>query len=283
MVVPYAFVLPAMIVVGVILAFPVLYGIYRSLYQTRLGMPETFAGIDNYIAIIGEPGFWHSVSRSLIFVCGCVALGQVLGIAFALALNQATRGLRFLRGLSITPYIVSSIGAAVLFRMVFNADFGIPARVLDLLGFEPVSFLGSPGMAMVVVVIAQVWTDLPLSLLIILGGLQTIEPSLVDAARVDGAGWWQRARFITLPNITPQLFLSAVFLSYHSLTGLGVILGLTGGGPGNATETLSIGLYRKAFEEFNYGEALALVTVVLLLNGVLTLVYLRISRDRTGE
>jgi multiple sugar transport system permease protein len=281
-VVPYAFVLPAMIIVGVILAFPVLYGIYRSLFQTRLGMPETFAGIDNYVAVIGEPGFWHSVTRSLIFVCGCVVLGQVLGIAFALALNHATRGLRFLRGLSITPYIVSSIGAAVLFRMVFNADFGIPARLLDLLGLEPVSPLGSPGLAMVVVVIAQVWTDLPLSLLIILGGLQTIEPSLVDAARVDGAGWWQRARFVTLPNVTPQLFLSAVFLSYHSLTGLGVILGLTGGGPGNATETLSIGLYRKAFEEFNHGEALALVSVVLLLNGVLTLVYLRITRDRAG-
>jgi ABC-type sugar transport system permease subunit len=213
-------------------------------------------------------------------VAGCLLLGLVLAVTFALALNHAGRTTRVLRGLTFMPYIVSSIGAAVLFRLVFNGDFGVPSMVLTSIGLDPVSMLGDPKLAMVSIIIAQVWTDLPLAVLIILGGLQSVDTNVMDAAHVDGASLWRRIFHVQIPHVVPQLFLSAVFLSYGSLTGLGIILGLTGGGPGNSTETLSMSLYRVAFRELDRGQALALVTVVLVLNGLLTLTYLLFAREK---
>jgi multiple sugar transport system permease protein len=131
---------------------------------------------------------------------------------------------------------------------------------------------------MVATIIAQVWTDLPLAVLLILGGLQTIEPSLLDAASVDGATGWHRAWYVSIPLITPQLAIATVWFSYGTLTSLGVVLALTGGGPMDATRTVPIHLYETAFVELRRNEALAIVVVILALNAILTLIYTTVSR-----
>jgi multiple sugar transport system permease protein len=202
----------------------------------------------------------------------------VLALFFASALFRVTRGLRFLRGVSIVPWLLSSIGAAVLFRLLFNADYGLPNRFLALFGIEGPAWLGEPVLAMFVVILAQVWGDLPLSILVILGGFLALDPNQMDAALVDGASGWQRFRHVAFPHLAPQVALSAVLLSYHALTSLGILLGLTGGGPANATQTLSVMLYDIAFRSLDYGTALALMVVILAFNGLLTLVYVGLSR-----
>jgi multiple sugar transport system permease protein len=126
--------------------------------------------------------------------------------------------------------------------------------------------------------LAQVWSDLPLVILLILGGLMTLDRDLLDAADVDGATGWKRAWRISIPLIMPQLALATILLSYQALTSLGVILALTGGGPVDATRTLPIALYEAAFIDLETNKALAIVVVILLFNALLTLVYWGISR-----
>ena len=274
----YGLLAPAIVLVTGVLVFPVLFGMYESLFATRRGRRQGFVGLGNYVDLIKDGDFWSSTLRSLIFVVGCVVVGTVLALVFASALYRATSGLRFLRGLSIIPWLLSSIGAAVLFRMLFNTDYGLPNRFLALFGIEGPSWLGTPVLAMVVVILAQVWGDLPLSILVILGGFLALDPNQMDAALVDGASGWQRFKLIALPHLAPQVALSAVLLSYHALTSLGIILGLTGGGPGTATQTLSLMLYEIAFRQLDYGTSLALMVVVLLFNGLLTVGYVGLSR-----
>lgn len=281
---PVVFLGPAVLIIAIVLAFPVLYGIYRSLFRINVLLPtEPFVGLANYTALFSDPLFWSALGRSMVFITGCMVLGGFLAVFFAVALNRATKGLRFLRGLSIVPYIVSSIAAAVLFRMLFNRDFGLPNQVLRALGFEGVGWLSDSTAATFAVIITQVWTDLPLAILVVLGGLQTIDPAQMDAASVDGATGWQRMRHVTLPLIAPQLALAAVFLSFHALTSLGVILGLTGGGPGRSTETLAIMMYDTAFAQLDEGGALAIMLTIFALNGVLTMLYVWLGRQRVEE
>lgn len=269
---------PAAALVSAILIFPVLYGVYESLYESQFGRKGDYVGIENYTALFANPAFWSSALRSLLFVVGCVAGGTILALWFASALYRLSGGLRFLRGLALVPWLLSSIGAAVLFRMLFNTDYGLPNQLLGLLGIDGPSWLGTPSLAILVVILAQIWGDLPLSMLVILGGFLTLDTNQMDAALVDGASGWNRFRFVALPHLAPQIALSAVLLSYHALTSLGIILGLTGGGPGNATQTLSVMLYDVAFRRLDYGSSLALMVVILVFNGLLTLGYIGVSR-----
>ncbi len=276
---PYLFSGPAVALVGLILAFPVLYSLYQSLFaREALGQPVRFVGFANYLELLRDGGFWSALARSGVFILGCLVIGQVLAVVFAFALNRAVQRLRFLRGLSILPYIVSSVAGAVMFRILFNRDIGLPNQILELVGLAGPSWLTQPALAMVVVIIAQVWSDLPLSILVILGGLQTIDGQLLDAALVDGANGLTRARYVTLPLIAPQLALSTIWFSYSCLTSLGVILALTGGGPGTATQTLPMQMYSTAFDRFDTYSALAIANVILLLNAALTVFYLRLAR-----
>ena len=276
---PYLLSGPAVFMVCALLAFPVFYAAWGSLFDSEfIGGPQEFVGVDHYKNLFTDGDFLWSMSRTAIFVGGCLLLGISLALFFAFALNKALGGLRFLRGLTIVPYLVSGVAAAVMFRLVFNEDFGWVNRGLGLFGIEGPSWFVDPTLAMVTVIVAQVWTDLPLAVLLILGGLQTVDRSLLDAADVDGATGWQRAWYVSIPLVIPQIVLATVWFSYSTLTALGVVLALTGGGPLDATRTLSVALYETAFRQFETNEALAIVIVVLALNAVLTFLYVTLAR-----
>jgi len=276
---PYLLSTPSVVMVLTLLAFPVVYSLWGSFFDTEFigGEPE-FVGLAHYVDLFSDPDFLWSLNRTVVFVTGCLVLGISLAIFFAFALNKAMGGLRFLRGLTILPYVVSGVAAAVMFRLLFNQDFGWVNRVLGLVGIDGPGWFVSPTLAMIAVVVAQVWTDLPLAVLLILGGLQTVDTDLLDAADVDGATGWARAWRISIPLVTPQIVLATVWFSYSTLTALGVVLAMTGGGPLNATEVVSVALYESAFQNFEIHKALAIVVVVLLLNTLLTLTYVGLGR-----
>jgi ABC-type sugar transport system permease subunit len=277
--IPYVFSGPALVTIAIVLAFPVVFAFYGSLQQAEfIGQPLEFVGLDNYVALAQDAGFWSAFGKSVIFVTGCVVFGQALAIFFAFVLNSLFKGLRFIRGMMVLPYIVSSVALAVMFRVTFNQELGIPNQLLALVGIEGPAWLGQPVFAMIVVILAQVWSDIPLSVLLILGGLQTIDQSLLDASLVDGATGWSRARFVSLPLIAPQLVLSTLWLSYTSFTTLGVILALTGGGPGTATQTLTLEMYDTAFRALDFQKALAIAVLLLVFNAIISTFYLRIAR-----
>jgi len=276
---PYLFSLPSIVLVSAVLGFPVLYGVWQSLYRApRLGAPREFVGLQNYVDMFQAASFWHSLNRTAVFVFGSLIVGTVLGLFFAFALFRVVGRLRFLRAVTVAPYIISNVAAAVMFRILFNSQFGMLNQFIGLFGVDGPSWLADPALAMVVVIFTQVWTDLPLTILVLLGGLMTIDKSYMDAALVDGAGGWTRARFLTIPLLAPQLMISTVWLSYSTLTGLGVVLALTGGGPLKATQTLAMEMYTVAFRSLEFNQALAIATFILVLNALLTLGYVGIGR-----
>lgn len=276
---PYAFSLPAILTVSAVLAFPVLYGIWESLYRApELGLDEEYVGLQNYTEMFVDPAFWNSLYRTAIFVLGNLVVGTVLGLFFAFALYQAAGRLRFMRAVTLAPYLISNVAAAVMFRIIFNSDLGVVNSLIGFLGFEGPAWLSSTTWAMSVVIFTQVWTDMPLTILLLLGGLMTIDQSYMDAALVDGATPWQRARYLTIPLLAPQLVITTVWLSYSTLTGLGVVLALTGGGPLGSTTTMAMEMYNVAFRALKFNEALALATFILVLNALLTLMYTRVAR-----
>jgi len=277
--VPYIFSTPAIVLVSAVLAFPVVYGLYKSLFRAEFfAGEEEFVGLDNYTQILKDPDFQDSFVRTAVFVGGCLLLGTALGLVFAFALNSIVSRLRFIRAVSIAPYLISSIAAAVMFRMLFNSEFGLINRTIEFFGFDGLRWLADPKLAMITVIICQVWTDLPLTVLLLLGGLQAIDSSHLDAALVDGASGWKRAWHISIPLIMPQLVISTIWMSYSTLTGLGTILALTGGGPLKATQTMPLEMYQVAFDQLRTNEALAIATFLLLLNAGLTLLYYAFGR-----
>lgn len=270
---------PAMIIVAVFLGFPVLFAAWQSLFAiSPLADEDPFVGLGNYIAVFETPEFWSALWRTAVFVFGVIVLGLTLSVVFAFALNRVVKGLRFIRGLAILPYIVSSVAAALMFRTLFNSDFGFPNQVLEFFGFAGIPWLSNGFYAMIVVIIAQVWTDLPLALLFVLGGLQTIDKQLHEAALVDGANSFKSAIFISLPLIAPQLTLATVWLSFKAVTSLGTVLALTGGGPGVSTQLLTLEMVRLGFDEYDTGTAMAMVIIIFVLNAGLTLFYLGLQR-----
>jgi multiple sugar transport system permease protein len=276
---PYLFSAPSIILVSIILAYPVIWGLVQSFFRKEsLGQPLEFVGTLNYAEMFADPQFWDSLGKTGIYVFGSLVLGTVLGLVFAFALNRALGAMRFLRSVSIAPYIVSSVAAAVMFRILFNGDFGPVNQLLEFLGIGGLPWLSNGTLAMLVVIIAQVWTDLPLTILLVLAGLQAIDKSYLEAALVDGASGWQRARTIILPLLSPQIALAVIWQSYSTLTGLGVVLALTGGGPLRATAILPIEMYDTAFISLQQNQALAIGTVILVLNALLTAIYLRLSK-----
>ena len=276
---PYLFSTPAIIAVTALLAFPVLYGIWQSLYRPEiLGAPLEWVGLQNYVDMFDDADFWSALYRTAIFVGGCLVVGTSLGLFFAFALYRVVGRLRFLRAVTLAPYLISNVAAAVMFRILFNSQFGLVNGILGRFGIDGPSWLSDLNLAMIVVVLAQVWTDLPLTILLLLGGLMTIDRSYLDAALVDGASGWQRATRLTIPLLTPQIVISTVWLSYSTLTGLGVVLALTGGGPLGSTTTLAMEMYLTAFRGLRFNQALAIATFILVLNALLTLIYVRVAR-----
>lgn len=277
--VPYVFSFPAILAVSIVLAFPVLAGLYESLFRApELGLPEEWVGLENFTDMFQDPDFWAALGRTGIFVGGSLIVGTSLGLFFAFALYRATGRLRFLRAATIAPYLISNVAAAVMFKILFNGDLGVINSFLGWFGIDGPNWLADTRFAMPVVIFTQVWTDIPLTILLLLGGLMTIDRSYLDAALVDGASTWQRARYVTIPLLAPQLVISTVWISYSTLTGLGVVLALTGGGPLGSTTTMAMEMYLVAFRALQFNQALALATFILVLNALLTLFYVMVSR-----
>ena len=278
---PYLFSAPAILLVAGLLGFPVLWGIWQSLYRRpSLGADAEWVGLENYSDMFSSDDFWDSLWITAKFVSGSLIIGMAMGLFFAFALFKVVGKLRFLRAVTIGPYIVSNVAAAVMFRILFNSQFGTMNQALEWLPFvdDGPRWLADPTWAMVTVILTQVWTDLPLVILLLLGGMMAIDKAHLDAALVDGASGWKRAIHVTIPLLAPQILISIVWLSYSTLTGLGVVLALTGGGPLKSTQTMAMEMYTVAFRNLEFNQALAIASFILVLNGLLTLGYLRIGR-----
>ena len=272
--IPYLLIVPGLALVLGILGYGVVAGIILSFHKVDMFMNRTFVGFANYVTIFNDARFQASLLRTLLFVVASISLGLLLSLVFALALRAATFGTRFFRSLSLVPYFVSGIAAAVMWRFLFSTNVGFVNLVLAGLGLPEQSWLGDPILAFVVAVMANCWFMVPFSTLILLGGLLGIDKDIFDAAKIDGASPIATFFRISLPMIKPMLGVALIWLSYASFSTFDIILALTAGGPFHATEVVSLYMYQIAFQQLDFGEGAVLMVVLLTFNVVLSLVYL---------
>jgi len=273
---PYLFVVPGLILVLGVLGYAVVGGINLSLNETDMFLNQTFVGLANYVEVFTDPRFQSSLWKTLLFVSVSIVLGITLSMIFALTLHKVVFGRRFFRGLSLVPYFVSGVAAAVMFRFIFTTSGGFVNVMLETAGLPTPSWLGDPVLAFIVAVLANAWFMVPFATLLLLGGLQTVDRDIYDAATIDGASSMATFRRITLPMIKPMLGVSLIWISYISFSTFDIILALTAGGPQRATELLSIYMFETAFLQLNFGEGAVLMVVLLTFNTALSIFYLKV-------
>jgi ABC-type sugar transport system permease subunit len=258
--------------------YPTLYSLYLSLNRSKRGQLE-FVGLRNFEIIFKSNDFWESLLNTLIFGAFYVVL--VMFFAFILAL-MFNRGVN-LGGIYMTivfiPWMLSEIVSGVMFRWLFLPQFGLLQNLLSPL-FNDAILLGTPSGAMGVVTGATIWRSVAFAMLLLLAGLQTIPHDLSEAAAIDGANQWQTFWKITWPLLLPTTQVTIVFLTIIAINAAGLFLSITGGGPGRATEVLSLYMYREAILFFNFGYGAALSVIMFMLNALLAVIYIRTLRTQ---
>ena len=276
------FILPGVLFVLALTLFPALFGIWISLTNLNLGYPDAhFIGPANYVRLFASEDFATAAGNTARFVVGVVALQTGCGLLVALVLNERLVGRQLLRSVSILPWVVPAIVVGLVFARIFNGSrLGIANYALSLLGLPQVSWLSDPTLAFVILTLVAAWRGVPFAVILLLGGLQTMPPDVYEAAVIDGASRPQRLRHVTLPLLRPIILISVVLATGGALNSLDIPLALTHGGPGNATELLSITLYNQSFFRLDIGYGAAIGTVMLLINLALIALYLLILQRR---
>jgi multiple sugar transport system permease protein len=264
---------------GVFVVYPIIKGILTSFKSQQLGSTGSFT-FSNYSRMVADPIFWQVVRVTLVFTAVVVILMLIVGLFIAMLLNWSFRGRGFVRGILAIPWALPDIPVVLTFLLMADPNFGIINRMA---GWLPgvghhYAFFTSSHLAFVSIVVITVWKGFPFYALITLSALQAVPDELLEAARVDGAGAVRRFRSVVLPSITPTLCLLAVLAFIFSLQQFSLIYLTTGGGPGQATTTLSIEIYNQAFQFFNYSYASAIAVVGLILSVIGTGLFVYIER-----
>lgn len=282
-------VLPAVGVIALIAIFPLGYTAWESLHLHDLRMPwrgRPFIGLANYLETAADPRFWGAMANTFLFTAGSVALEMGLGLVLALALNRAYRGRGLVRAAVLVPWAIPTVVAALLWSFMFDGRAGIANAVLMDAGLmsEPfVWFIDSIG-AWVPIILADVWRMTPFVALLLLAGLQNIDASLYEAARIDGAGPWRQFRHVTLPMLKPAIVVALIFRTLDAFRVFDLIYVMTGGGPGTATEPIALYTFNALLQNLRFGYGSALSVIVFLVTFALAVLFIRgLGADLTGE
>lgn len=258
--------LPALLLLVITTALPLIYLVWTSFLRIDLSMPWLggFAGLDNYQKLGNDPRFWNSLGLTLIYTGTTVVLQVVLGLSLALLVMQVKRGQAMLRIAAILPIVLAPVVAGLFWRsLVLAPDFGILDFITRWLGLGSYNWLGEPRLALASVIAIHTWQWTPFAFLVLLASLAALPPDIYEAARLDRANAWQRFWHITLPMLRPAIVIVVILRMVTALSAFAAIFAATGGGPGSATEILNLYAYRLSFTELSVGYGAAVATVLL--------------------
>jgi len=262
-------VLPGFLIVIGFMAFPVLFAFFISFTKTN-GLRFEWRGLDNYFAIFVDPIVHQVFVNNLKFLVS-VPLVIFFGLLSAILLFERTRGWRFFRLIFFLPNVLSVAVIGLMFKNFFGYD-GAVNQLRVVFDQEPIQFFINADYSIAIIVLALVWAGFGFQSLLLLAGLTSINPAVFEAAAIDGAGWWRRLWFITLPNIRKVLGFVFIINILYTFTGLfGFVFVITAGGPGYETTTIDYLVYLRAFSSNNLGSGSALAVVLFLFIGLLTL------------
>lgn len=277
---PYLLILPAGVLVLSVAIYPTLYAVHLSLHRAELMGAARFVGLENYRVLLASSETTWNFAASGIFVLGSVVLCIVFGLLLAVLLNQRIRFRALFRAGILIPWIVSQVVVAMVWRWLLNPDYGPVALAFLGFGLPRLDPLGDRHLAMVVLILANTWRAVAFPMVMFLAALQGIPEALYRAATVDGISTWLTFRRVTLPLIRPTVLVTTIVLTLSDFNIIALPLVLTGGGPLQATELVSLRLFQEAFSNYRMGLASALAMLLFLLNVALTAVYLYFMRER---
>lgn len=258
-------------------AGPMLFSLGLSFYEADLLTTSYFVGLTNYRDLLHETLFWQSLRVTFVYACTSVPLGAVLALGIALLLNQRIPGVGLWRTIYYLPTVVSGVAVSVLWLQIFNPRAGLINNALALLGLAGPNWLYDSAWALPALILMSVW-GVGSSILLYLAGLQTIPTPLYEAATIDGANRWQRFWAVTVPMLSPTIFFNVTINLIFAFQFFTQSFVMTGGGPNNATLSMVLHLYNKAFVQLRFGYASALAWVLFTIIVIFTLLFQGVAR-----
>ncbi|MEO6012611.1 MAG: sugar ABC transporter permease [Devosia sp.] len=276
----YLYVLPAIIVMLIVIAYPIYYTIDLSFFKTPPGLQlrdKIFVGFDNYIAILGSEVFWRVTLNTVIWTFASTVIAFVLGYACALALHRDFLGRGVLRAILIIPWVISAVAASYIWKWIYHSDFGIIGAVLMQLGIvdRPPNFIDSVSTVLPSLIVVNIWREFPFAMIMLMAGLQTVPEQLLRAAKVDGASTWQRFWHVTFPYLSGVSTVTILLLAVANFNSFIIPWIMTGGGPSNASHIWITHIYELAFGRQRWGVAAAYSVLLFIILMTLGYFYVR--------
>lgn len=281
----WLFLTPAIAYLLFAFALPIVYNVMLSFEQVSPATLSHFfspwAGLSNYHFIVNDPTSRSAIFRTLEFTVGSLAGQFVIGFALALLFTAAFPGRTLARSLIIVPWLVPLIVTGVIFKFLFQFQGGAINQLLMDIGLasHPIDWLDDPHISFWTILIANIWLGIPFFTLLLYSALQDLPVEVKEAAAIDGAGPWQRLRLVIVPMILPVIEVTFLLGFVFTVKVFDLVIGLTGGGPANATQLITTWSYNLSFQVFSFGEGAALNNVLLVLAMICAPIYLWLSRD----
>ncbi len=276
----YLYVLPAIVVMLVVIAYPIYYTIELSFFKTPPGLQlrdKIFIGVDNYSAILSSDVFWRVTLNTFIWTIASTLIAFILGYASALALHRDFFGRAVLRAILIIPWVISAVAASYIWKWIYHSDFGIIGAVMVQLGLtdrQP-NFIDNVHTVLPSLIVVNIWREFPFAMIMIMAGLQTVPDQLLRAAKVDGASAWQRFWHVTFPHLRGVSTVTILLLAVANFNSFIVPWIMTGGGPSNASHIWITHIYELAFGRQRWGVAAAYSVLLFIILMVLGYFYVR--------
>ncbi len=275
---------PALVIYVVFAVFPMLDVIWLSFFKWNgLDPVKVYVGTTNYVDVFTkDPVFWVAFRNTVIWTALSVVIPPMIGLAFALGLNQPIFGRNTLRAVYYLPVIIAPIAVATMWRWMYDPFFGLFGQMLTSLGLQSwvMDWLGNREIALYSAFGAYVWQSVGFSMVLFLAGLQGVNKSLVEAARIDGAGRWAIFRYVTLPALRTTLTIVLVLAIISSLKAIDIVYGLTGGGPAQSTQMLALWAFTQSMQIFDFGRGSAISVVLLGVTLAVVIPYMRWTQKR---
>jgi multiple sugar transport system permease protein len=276
----YLYVMPALVVMLIVIAYPVYYTIDLSFFRTPPSLQlrdKTFIGLDNYATILSSASFWKVTVNTLIWTVFSTLFAFVLGLGAALALHREFVGRGLLRGLLLIPWVVSAVAASYVWKWLYHSDFGAIGALSVQLGFtsEPINFVDNTTTVLPALIVVNVWKEFSFAMIMLMAGLQTVPEQLLRAAQVDGASAWQRFWHVTFPHLRGVSTVTVLLLMVINFNSFIIPWIMTGGGPAGASDIWITQIYQLAFGRQRWGVASAYSVILFIVMMTLGYFYVR--------
>ena len=280
---PYLFILPFVIFCLILLLYPVVYSLALSFreatVETFVSGEMPFNGLTQYQAALADPIFWRALTNTLLFAFFSILFQFTIGFLLALLFQADFPWKNFCLAALLIPWVLPILTAANIFKGLFN-EVGPINRLAQAIGLGPFPWLADPSYALPATIVANIWIGFPFNFILLYAGMRSIPEDVYEAAKIDGASFWQRVAFITLPMLKPVTVAVLMLGTIYTVKVFDIVWIMTGGGPANGTHLLSTYAYQVGFSVLNFGEAAAIATLLVLLVLLLNLVQFLLQRGR---